>query len=401
MNAQISRPLIYIPILFFLSTITARTQFYFSTNTDGSLNIVNYLGSGGVVVIPDTTNGQPIVSIEPYAFRFRPVTNIIIGNNITSIGSSAFQYDTGLTNATLGQQVGVVGSAAFSGCTGLKTVTLDTNLSDIGANAFYQCSMTAIVIPDSTTNVETGAFWDCTNAGSIIIGNGVTAIGATAFQSCTALTNLIIGTNVSNIGFSAFGHDPNLKSVSVPDNVVSLAGDGFYGCTDLTNVVIGNGVSNLLMNTFFECSSLATVTFGTNLTNITSSTFVNCTALTALYFAGNAPTVNSNELRYLNNAVVYYLPWTTGWTATFAGVPTAPWLPQAAGAGLAYGANTNRFGFNISWASGQTVVVETCTDLSNPVWSALATNIISSGSSFFNDPGWLNYPSRYYRMHSP
>ena len=28
---------------------------------------------------------------------------------------------------------------------------------------------------------------------------------------------------------------------------------------------------------------------------------------------------------------------------------------------------TNQFGFNINWASGMVVVVEACTDLTNPV----------------------------------
>jgi hypothetical protein len=47
------------------------------------------------------------------------------------------------------------------------------------------------------------------------------------------------------------------------------------------------------------------------------------------------------------------------------------------------------------------IVVETCTNLANPTWIPLATNTLTSGSSYFSDPAWTNYPSRFYRLRSP
>ena len=65
---------------------------------------------------------------------------------------------------------------------------------------------------------------------------------------------------------------------------------------------------------------------------------------------------------------VYYLPGTTGWDdfALFTGVPTALWLPAMQTSDGSFGVQNNQFGFNINWASDQTVVVEACTNLSNP-----------------------------------
>ena len=62
---------------------------------------------------------------------------------------------------------------------------------------------------------------------------------------------------------------------------------------------------------------------------------------------------------------------------------------------------TNQFGFNIAWASGQVVAVEACTDLANPIWSPLQTNTLSSDTPYFSDPHWTNYPARFYRVRSP
>ncbi|HWY32809.1 MAG TPA: hypothetical protein VNX46_18740 [Candidatus Acidoferrum sp.] len=62
---------------------------------------------------------------------------------------------------------------------------------------------------------------------------------------------------------------------------------------------------------------------------------------------------------------------------------------------------SNGFGFNINWASGQTVVVEACTNLANTSWLPVQTNMLSGGSFYFSDPQWTNYPARFYRLRSP
>jgi hypothetical protein len=58
----------------------------------------------------------------------------------------------------------------------------------------------------------------------------------------------------------------------------------------------------------------------------------------------------------------------------------------------------NQFGFNLTGYSGQVVVVEACTDLANPVWLPVGTNTLTTGSAYFSDPQWTNYPGRYYRL---
>jgi hypothetical protein len=64
------------------------------------------------------------------------------------------------------------------------------------------------------------------------------------------------------------------------------------------------------------------------------------------------------------------------------------------------GVCSNQFGFNIAWASGQTVVVEAFTNLSNPVWLPVSTNILVGGASYFSDQQPANLPGRFYRLYS-
>jgi hypothetical protein len=102
-----------------------------------------------------------------------------------------------------------------------------------------------------------------------------------------------------------------------------------------------------------------------------------------------------------DNATVYYLPGTTGWSTNFAGLPTVLWTPQVQTSDASFGVRTNQFGFSIAWASGMVIVVEASTNLANPTWSPLATNTVTGDSLYFSDPQWTDYPGRFYRLRSP
>jgi hypothetical protein len=141
---------------------------------------------------------------------------------------------------------------------------------------------------------------------------------------------------------------------------------------------------------------------GNGVTNIATFAFWSLPNLTGVYFQGNAPSVGSSAFAFDNNSLtIYYLLGTTGWGATFGGLPTALWKPQVQISDGNFGVRTNQFGFNINWASGMVVVVEACTNLANPIWSPLQTNTLTGGSSYFSDPQWTNYPGRLYRLRSP
>ena len=59
------------------------------------------------------------------------------------------------------------------------------------------------------------------------------------------------------------------------------------------------------------------------------------------------------------------------------------------------------FGFIIAGSNNVVIVVEACTNLTNPVWSPLQTNTLTGGSAYFSDSQWTNQPARFYRLRSP
>jgi len=177
---------------------------------------------------------------------------------------------------------------------------------------------------------------------------------------------------------SSYGLRGKAGSYTIPNSVTSLGYGAFFRCTNLANVTVPNGV-----------------------TNIGKDAFYTCTSLTRLNFKGNAPSLGLYVFLGANNAIIYYLPGTTNWGATFGGHPTALWQPQVQTSDTSFGVQTNQFGFNIAWADGWTVAVEICTNLANPTWLPVATNTLTGGSFYFSDPDWTNSPRRFYRLRWP
>ncbi len=72
--------------------------------------------------------------------------------------------------------------------------------------------------------------------------------------------------------------------------------------------------------------------------------------------------------------------------------------PLILNTGPRFGVVHDGFGFVISWATNNSVVVEASADLIDPVWSRIATNTLTGGTSYFSASQWPNYPRRFYRV---
>ena len=101
---------------------------------------------------------------------------------------------------------------------------------------------------------------------------------------------------------------------------------------------------------------------------------------------------------------VYYVPSTLGWTQFLSqnGLTGAIWTRSGQAPVISgYGLQNRVFGFSVTVAPNATVAVEACTDLSSPVWTALGTNAPSSGTFYFSDPDWNEFPCKFYRAMLP
>jgi hypothetical protein len=443
-------------------TIPEATNGYPITVIGGSGSGIAYQGAfQSCTTLTSLAMENNLSDIETNAFR--GCTNLIsvtIGNNVTNIAKDAFSGCTGLTTVTIPDSVMVIGISAFKSCTALTNISVGNNVTSLGDNAFYNCSKLArINLGTNLSNIGFQAFYSCANLRYITFPSNLTNIGNYAFQGCANLNNNFFQGNAPSVGSSTFvgllypqmyyvqgttnwsatfaGRPTHLWDPQVPFSYTTNNGNititGYiYGynnagdpevmiipstITGLPVTTIGSSALNNLANTttlvlpntlinigsqaFKGCKSLTSVTFPTNLTSIGSFAFMLCTNLCSLNFQGNAPSADATIFANDTKATVYYFPWTSGWTNPWQLRPTAPWLPQIQTGGSSFGIQTNQFGFNITWASGMTVVVEACDSPTDLGWSALQTNTLASGPWYFSDPKWTNYPARVYRVRSP
>ncbi|MHB8519485.1 MAG: leucine-rich repeat domain-containing protein [Limisphaerales bacterium] len=369
-----------LPLLVLL-TLPAATLAQFTYTTDnGQITITGLTGSGGAVNIPATINGLPV----------------------TLIGNQTFSGCTSLTSVTIPNSVTSIGDGAFQGCTSLSAITvgaLNSSYSSVDGVLFDKSQTTIIRYPGGKT-------------GSYTIPNSVTSIRDGAFSGCASLSAITIGalnSSYSSVDGVLFDKSqttliqyPGGKtgSYTIPNSVTSIGSQAFQGCTGLNSVTIGNSVTSIGNSMFYGCSSLTSVTIGNSVTSIGYYPFQGCTSLTRVDFEGNAPDLGWSVFDSSAKAIVYYLPGTTGWGPTFAGRPSALWSPQVLTSDASFGVHAGRFGFTITWASDRVIVVEACTDLAHPTWSAVGTNTLTGGSSYFSDSQWTNHPTRLYRLRS-
>ena len=374
-------------LLLLLLPAPVEAQFDYTTN-DGAIIIMRYTGAGGPVIIPSEIDGLPVKDIEGFCGG-TSATDITVPDSVTNIGRNAFAYCCSLTNVTLGSGVATIGEDAFfyyAPCASLITITVDpSNLffGSVDGVLFNRSQTTLIMYPKG-------------RAGNYTVPGGVTAIGPGAFQQCDKLTSVTLPNGITNIGDNAFANAGELgqsilTNISLPDTITTIGNYAFFGL----NSHIGRFQG-------FEGSTVTTLIIPGTVSSIGDFSF-EFISLTAIFFLGNAPKLGDQGWlyhfdQYSNAPVVYHLPGTTGWGAIYGGLPTMLWNPQIQTTAPNFGVRTNQFGFAISGSSNLAVVVEASTKLDNTIWLPVSTNILTGGSSYFNDPNWINYPSRFYRL---
>jgi hypothetical protein len=93
---------------------------------------------------------------------------------------------------------------------------------------------------------------------------------------------------------------------------------------------------------------------------------------------------------------VYYMPGTTGWGATFGGLPAVLWNVQISRVRR----STNQIDFVVYGPENVYVVIQACTNLANPVWVRVQSVPLTYGFGDFSEPIQANTAGRYYRISS-
>lgn len=225
-----------------------------------------------------------VTSIGSYAFNYCPMTSVVIPNNVTIIGNGAFKSSK-LTNITLPNSVSTIGKSAFAHCYGLTSVSIPNSVTDIRDYAFYYTHLANVLIPNSVRIIGEGAFKGC-KLTSITIPNSVTTIGKEAFSECSDLSTISVESNNKNydsrnkcnaiIETATNTLIQGCKNTTIPQNVTRIGDYAFSCCSGLTNIILPNSVTTMGECVFMNCNNLISVTIPNSVTAIGGFAFANC-----------------------------------------------------------------------------------------------------------------------------
>lgn len=171
-------------------------------------------------------------------------------------------YDTNnqeITDLVIPEDITSIGDYAFCRCEGLKSVTFHDKMTYLGANSFYSCTgLTNVEIPASIKTINEGAFMRCSNLASVTIPEGIETIGFDAFTH-SGLKTLTLPSTIRDM-MQSFVSCEQLETLTLTDGITELDGS-FYYCHALKEVRIPGSIKKLSFQDFMSCNSLETVVF--------------------------------------------------------------------------------------------------------------------------------------------
>ena len=248
--------------------------------------LVGYNGRETRIEVPETVEGVPVTEIGGDAFSrltvfdvlgYNPVTEVILPDTVTRIGSAAFAYCRDLRRINTPASLKEVGNGAFMYCLSLESFELPDSVEKIGKCAFAYCeSLTKFRIPRGLILMEEGAFMHCTalaeftgdpktggTAGStddaenegnfpILAEDGAVYTGDGAMllaYPCAAGIRFKVKEGTKEIGYGTFD-GTSLEEVVLPGSLTKIGNYAFYGCEHLKAPAFPEGLKQLGMHCF-------------------------------------------------------------------------------------------------------------------------------------------------------
>jgi hypothetical protein len=232
---------------------------------------------------------MPIYPTKSDHFIFSPlVEEVVLPENISSIGDRAFYKYYSLSKINLGTQITSVGPYAFYGC-GSLTLESDffNNLTECSNCAFagedsskpgpswngelvvksnfnlgiftYGGVIPHVIIPESVVGTVSSSFIRDSRVQKIsILSSQVTSVGD--FEYLKSLKEVYFNEGINIASCPSFRECRALKKVNIPSSVTSISSMGFYYCSALEEITLPAGITAIPGNCFGYCSALKTIT---------------------------------------------------------------------------------------------------------------------------------------------
>lgn len=252
--------------------------------------------------------------ISPVSFQLylngEELTNLIIPDDVESIGSYTFSCCSSLTSVTIGSGVTNIGEYAFYGWQNLADVyLLSENAPEIESNTFYGSKKTFHVPNASYLKQPWVSF------GKIVPLSGDKFEGID--YTIITFADAEVKQRMKWCDYNGDG-EISIWEAAVADHIPNFDSSNI---TSFNELKYFTGITTIPSKTFINCSKLISLTIPENVTSIGSYAFSGCTSLTQLYITAKEPPLASDafesyyqgypELRYSavdKSNVTLYVP---------------------------------------------------------------------------------------------
>lgn len=297
-----------------------------------TLTAYSFTGTGTHIrkaVLPNT-----VVCIEENVFNTPYLQEVVLPNNLKTIGARTFYNCSALRSINLPESLISIGESAFRG-TGLIDVTIPANVEKIGNYAFsgnYSTSayyysnsndrwsysapysggaLQSLTIPTNSklTTISAWAFAGNNNLKSIsILGDSIHAIENGAFLGCQ-LDTLILPPHLTALNTLSFGYCTGLRFVAMPNTLTEVASNAFVGCTNLDNIQFPKKLTKIGHHAFADCTNLRNVDIPGLVTDIEEYAFKDCNVKSIYSYLFDPFTIGQNTFSpYANANAILYIP---------------------------------------------------------------------------------------------
>ena len=231
----------------------------------------SYVSQNGVLMTADLKE----IVFCPMSFE----GSFTVPATVTKIHGSAFLEVTGLTEIVFagGTEPLHIGASAFKRCTALVNVVLSDNVASLGESVFYGCSsLESLTLSKSLTHFVPAMVASCNKLAEFkVSANGQgdyysAANGILYNADKTALVSyplaktdaeVVLDANVKSIYANAFANNEKITKVVLPEGLVEIQANAFDFCYSLAEVNIPSTVQIIGKNAFRYCEDLTTATF--------------------------------------------------------------------------------------------------------------------------------------------
>ncbi len=141
-------------------------------------------------------------------------------------GNKEFSSPAG-SNAILVPDFPETGYILVVGC---KNTVVPDEVTEIGSYAFNSCTgLSTIELPESVWKIDSYAFSGCTGLTSVKMHEGISTIGYYAFSNCKSLQQITLPMSLHSIGERAFANCESMSSIELPEDLKELSSSVFYG----------------------------------------------------------------------------------------------------------------------------------------------------------------------------